>query len=95
MSVHLDRRDDGVAILTLHDPDRRNAMTESMGDALAARCEELGDDPDVRAVVLTGTPPAFSAGGDLAMLEELGRRTREEGYDASGFMRDNASLPMR
>jgi enoyl-CoA hydratase/carnithine racemase len=41
VAVQLDRSDDGVAVLTLDDPDRRNAMTESMGDALTARCEEL------------------------------------------------------
>jgi enoyl-CoA hydratase len=85
--VQLERTDDGVAVLTLDDPERRNAMTEAMGDALTARCAELADDADVRAVVLTGAPPAFSAGGDLAMLEELGRRTREDGFDATDHMR--------
>jgi enoyl-CoA hydratase len=85
--VLLDRRDDGVAVLTLHDPDRRNAMTEVMGDDLAAVCAEVAEDADVRAVVLTGTPPAFSGGGDLGMLEDLGRRAREEAFDAAPFMR--------
>ncbi|MTV25711.1 enoyl-CoA hydratase/isomerase family protein [Nitriliruptoraceae bacterium ZYF776] len=87
MPVLLDRRDDGVVVLTLDDPDRRNAMTEAMGDDLRDACDALRDDPHVRAVVLTGTPPAFSAGGDLAMLQELGRRTREEGFDATETMR--------
>ncbi len=87
MPVQLERTDDGVAVLTLDDPDRRNAMTEAMGDDLAARCAELAEDGSVRAVVLTGAAPAFSAGGDLAMLEELGRRTREEGFDATEHMR--------
>lgn len=86
MSVRLERHGTGVALLTLDDPDRRNAMTEAMGDALAARSRELAGDAGLRAVVLTGAPPAFSAGGDLALLESLARRTREEGYDASGFM---------
>jgi enoyl-CoA hydratase len=88
MAVQLEWLGDGVAVLTLDDPERRNAMTEVMGDALASRCAELAADPDLRAVVLTGTPPAFSAGGDLGMLEDLARRTREEGLDATGFMRD-------
>ncbi|HSK22319.1 MAG TPA: enoyl-CoA hydratase/isomerase family protein [Egicoccus sp.] len=88
MSVRTERRDDGVAILTLDDPDRRNAMTESMGEALRDAAAGLQGDPDLRAVVLTGAPPAFSAGGDLAMLEDLARRTRDEGYDATGFMRE-------
>lgn len=76
----------GVALLTLTDPERRNAMTEPMGDAIASAFEQLASDESVRVVVLTGAPPAFSAGGDLDMLEELGRRTRDEGFDAAPFM---------
>jgi enoyl-CoA hydratase len=87
VSVRVDRHDDGVVVLTLDDPDRRNAMTEDMGDALTAATAELADDADLRVVVLTGAPPAFSAGGDLAMLEELARRTRDEGFDATETMR--------
>jgi enoyl-CoA hydratase len=87
VSVRVDHHDDGVVVLTLDDPDRRNAMTEEMGDALTAATAELADDADLRVVVLTGAPPAFSAGGDLAMLEELARRTRDEGFDASETMR--------
>ncbi|MFA9445855.1 enoyl-CoA hydratase/isomerase family protein [Egicoccus sp. AB-alg6-2] len=88
MSVRTQRRDDGVAILTLDEPDRRNAMTQDMGDALRDAAAALHDDDGLRVVVLTGAPPAFSAGGDLAMLEDLARRTRDEGLDATGFMRD-------
>jgi enoyl-CoA hydratase/carnithine racemase len=61
-------RDGDVATLTLNDPDRRNAMTRAMGEAFAARVAELADDPDLRAVVLTGAGRAFSAGGDLSMI---------------------------
>jgi enoyl-CoA hydratase len=86
VSVRVDRHDDGVAVLTLDDPDRRNAMTEEMGDALVAATAELADDEELRAIVLTGAPPAFSAGGDLAMLEALAQRTREEGFDATDTM---------
>jgi enoyl-CoA hydratase len=86
--VDRDDRAAGVVVLTFNDPDRRNAMTEAMGDAIAAAFAELDGDQDVRAVVLTGAPPAFSAGGDLDMLEELGRRARDEEFDASPFMRE-------
>ncbi len=87
MPVSFQRLDDGVVVLTLDDPDRRNAMTAGMGDELATRCDEVAADDGVRVVVLTGTPPAFSAGGDLDMLEDLARRAREEGFDAAPFMR--------
>jgi enoyl-CoA hydratase/carnithine racemase len=85
--VLLDRRGDGVGVLTLDDPDRRNAMSESMGDDLERVCAEVAADDSLHAVVLTGSPPAFSAGGDLGMREDLGRRTREEGFDATEHMR--------
>jgi enoyl-CoA hydratase len=84
--VRLERHDDGVAVLILDDPERRNAMTEAMGDDLAGRAAELSEDADLRVVVLTGAPPAFSGGGDLGMLEDLGQRTRDDGMDATDFM---------
>lgn len=85
--VQVDRRDDGIAVVTLDDPDRRNAMTVEMGEAIQTTFEGLATDGDLRVVVLTGTPPAFSAGGDLAMLEDFSRRTRDEGFDATADMR--------
>ncbi len=86
MSVEVERLGSGVALVTLDDPAHRNAMTAAMGDALTERCRELASDPSLRAVVVTGRPPAFSAGGDLAMLEDLAQRTRDDGFDASDTM---------
>jgi enoyl-CoA hydratase len=85
--IRVEHPEPGVAVVVLDDPDRRNAMTVEMGEALRSTTEELGADEQVRAVVLTGEPPAFSAGGDLAMLEDYARRTREEGFDATESMR--------
>ncbi len=69
---------DQVAVLTLSDAARRNAMSPELGDALRARVGELCARDDVRAVVLTGAGGAFSAGGDLAMLERLRAAPFEE-----------------
>jgi enoyl-CoA hydratase/carnithine racemase len=66
-------REDGVAVLTFHDPERLNAMTEAMGHAIADAVAELAGDEAVRAVLLTGAGRAFSAGGDLAMIERMAR----------------------
>ncbi len=97
--VRLERRD-AIAILTFDDPDRLNAMTEAMGRALSARVDELRDDENLRAVVLTGAGRAFSAGGDLDMIVakgEAGRSspggaTRQAGRD---FMRNFYGLYLR
>jgi len=61
----------GVAVVTLNKPARRNALgTESMSGLLAA-LTRLSGDPACRAVVLTGAPPAFCAGSDLKELGVL------------------------
>lgn len=75
--VHLEISD-GVATLTLDDAKRRNAMSPELGDALLARVREVEGRGDVRACVLAGAGAAFSAGGDLAMLERLRRSSPEE-----------------
>lgn len=85
--VRVEHPEPGVAVVVLDDPDRRNAMTVEMGEALRTTTQELGADESLRAVVLTGEPPAFSAGGDLGMLEDYARRTREEKFDATESMR--------
>jgi len=76
----------GVVVVKLNDPKRRNAMTRDMGMALRDTFDGLSERAGLRSVVLTGAPPAFSAGGDLGMLEDLGQRTREEGFDATQTM---------
>jgi enoyl-CoA hydratase/carnithine racemase len=75
--ILLERRG-GVAVATLNDPGRLNAMTEAMGQALVTTCAELAADDSVRAVVLTGAGRAFSAGGDLDMIEGMARAGNEQ-----------------
>lgn len=58
-----------IATVTLTDSGRRNAMSLAMADALVETFDSLGAREDVHAVVVTGQPPAFSAGADLADLE--------------------------
>jgi enoyl-CoA hydratase len=61
---------DGVAIVRLNDPDRRNAITATMNGELLSLFDQLEGREDVGAVVLTGTPPAFCAGADLGALRD-------------------------
>ena len=57
---------DGIATLTLNRPDKLNAISYAMADALMARLDALEADDAVGAVILTGAGDrAFSAGGDI------------------------------
>jgi 2-(1,2-epoxy-1,2-dihydrophenyl)acetyl-CoA isomerase len=72
---------DGVAVLTLNRPERLNAMSRPMLDALLEALPRLAEDAAVGVVVLTGAGRGFCAGGDVkAMAEgnELGGQTMEE-----------------
>ncbi|MDO3637194.1 enoyl-CoA hydratase/isomerase family protein [Mycolicibacterium arseniciresistens] len=60
----------GVATITLNRPDRRNAVGDGMRDELAEAYTRCDGDENVRAIVLTGTPPAFCAGADLGAGED-------------------------
>jgi len=59
-----------VAYIRLDRPDRRNALTYPMLEELLEACEHTAEDPSARVVILTGTGPAFCAGGDVAHLVE-------------------------
>jgi 2-(1,2-epoxy-1,2-dihydrophenyl)acetyl-CoA isomerase len=77
----LEQVKDGVAVLTLHRPDRLNAMSRPMLDSLLEALPRLAEDPEIGVVVLTGAGRGFCAGGDVkAMAEgnELGGQTMEE-----------------
>ena len=59
---------DRVAVVTLDDPDRRNALNLDMVEDVERIFDAIESDPDVGAVVVTGAPPAFCAGADLSHL---------------------------
>ena len=62
--------DDGVAVITMNRPERRNAMTGGMTTGLATVLGEVETASDVRCVVLTGAGGAFCAGGDVKGFAE-------------------------
>lgn len=67
----LQDRQDGIAILTMNQPDKRNALTlESEMLEFVQVCESLARDNSVKVVVLTGAGSAFSAGGDLKNMRD-------------------------
>lgn len=75
--------DGGVAVVTLADPNRRNAISPAMVDEIVAAFDLIDADPAVGAVVVTGEPPAFCAGADLGDLDRVG--TAAGGQTGSGL----------
>ena len=63
-----------VRILTLDRPERRNALSTELQADLVDQLLDCTESPDVRAVVLTGSGPAFCAGYDLKEIRELDER---------------------
>ena len=61
--------DDGVLVVSLARPERRNAIDAELAGALREAFESAADDAAVRAVILTGEGKAFSAGGDLSRFD--------------------------
>lgn len=61
-----------VRVLTMNRPEVRNALSTELFEALHAALGEADADDSVRAVVLTGTDPAFCAGVDLKQAQSLG-----------------------
>lgn len=76
---------DGVAVVTLDAPDRRNALTLPMVDEIGAAVDAIDADPEVRAIIVTGTAPAFCAGADLSHLGSSQREGLLRIYE--GFLR--------
>src|SRR5205807_5988049 len=65
------RREGGTATITLNRPEKRNALSLELMQELITALEQLGSEPAVRAIVVEGAGPAFSAGHDLG--EMVGR----------------------
>jgi enoyl-CoA hydratase/carnithine racemase len=66
----LDRPADAVARLRIANPERRNALDHEILAAIAATLPRLDDGIATRCVLITGTPPLFSAGYDIAEFTE-------------------------
>ncbi len=79
-------RDGAVAVLTLNRPAARNSLAENLLDALAGALAALSTDAAVKAIVLTGAPPAFCAGHDLReMTDARSGADRGRAYFAAIF----------
>ncbi len=75
-------KDDGLATVTLNRPEKLNALNRELRGTFCRTMQELGADPGVGVVIITGAGRAFSAGLDLKELGAQG--IREE--DGSTFI---------
>ncbi|MDP9165044.1 MAG: enoyl-CoA hydratase [Actinomycetota bacterium] len=84
--------EDRVALITINDPDRRNAVTAEISAALRAAVDAAEGDAGIHAVIVTGAGKAFCAGADLTALgaaAEDGLRVIYDGFLAVA----NCALP--
>ena len=71
-TMNIERRDHGIAVVTLNRPKRLNAVNGRMHAELARFSRDFADDRELRVLVLTGTGRAFSAGGDFGSDNPIG-----------------------
>jgi enoyl-CoA hydratase/carnithine racemase len=81
----LDRPADAVARLRIANPQRRNALDHEILGAIAATLPRLDDGIATRCVLITGTPPLFSAGYDIAEFTEEAFEDEAEALVAHPF----------
>ena len=82
-------RRDHVLVLTLSRPERLNALDASLRDGIPAALAEAQADPDVRAVVLTGSGRGFSSGVDLSAgrpVDDTGAPVTADPLDELGWV---------
>ncbi len=85
MSIVDTHFEDGVATLTLNDPDRRNALSPEMVSAIVSAFDYYEREVDCAAVVITGAGTAFCSGADLSHLSGASQAGLREIYE--GFLR--------
>jgi len=66
---------DRVAVITLNRPEARNALSDRLTPALRRMIKQCGDDPNVGALLITGTGTAFCAGGDVKGMGNNSNKT--------------------
>lgn len=82
-SLVLVKREGSRAVVTLNDPEKLNPLSAPLTVQLREALEDLAADQGIRAIVLTGADPAFSAGGDLRLMRETAHPMVDEGAEGA------------
>ena len=84
----LEKRMDGIAIITLNQPDKLNALSRNMSQSLVLAADDLAQDDNVRVVIVTGAGRGFCSGADVSMMAGGGgtaeRLPRHQRLQATG-----------
>src|SRR5215471_9486288 len=91
MTDLLETTDDGIAWLTLNRPERLNAFSPAMLQALREALPRLATDPEIGAIVVTGAGRGFCAGGDVKTMTSRAAQGFEERVEG---LRRMHQLPM-
>src|SRR5215210_2552391 len=75
--------EDGNATVMLNRPEVHNAFDPDMVEALTNALQILGDDAGVRAIVLVGAGPSFSAGADISHMKKSAKFSKKQNYEAA------------
>src|SRR5690625_7640200 len=75
--IRVEREAEGLVVVTLNRPRRRNSLTLALWQELGALYRGFADDASVRSVILTGAAGQFSAGADITEFPEV-RATAEQ-----------------
>ena len=77
-------RSDGVLEVRLNRPEKKNALTRAMYDAMADAFTQVDADPTLRVALLTGTGDMFTSGNDISDFQARATSSRES--SASRFL---------
>jgi enoyl-CoA hydratase len=83
------------AVITIDRPDARNAISPEVAQGIEAAIDAAEADDDVRVMILTGSPPVFSAGADLKAIQAgRGDELATERGGFAGVVRRDRSKPL-
>lgn len=85
--------EDGIGLITFNNPEKLNAISSEMAEALAEVLTAMKTDPDVRVVILTGAgEKAFISGGDISQFDKTRPNSQVAAKSAERFRERQAAL---